>query len=282
MIYKIGVLMTTYNEEKYIHKCIESILNQTYRDFRLFIVDDDSTDNTSRIIKEYAKSDERIELIETGENIGFCRSLNVGLKKIQADYVARIDADDICLDFRFAKEVEFLDKHPEISAVGSSMLVHDDGGIWGFVEAVNDFSIDFALERVPLFHPTVMMRKKVIDAIGGYTVWQKKTRCSEDYDLWLKWLSAGYKISNLKIPTIMYREDEISYRKRDKAQQHFFSELQNSWFGNLGKSRSCSSKIKDCCRNYLPQSLFIMRHRRMLRDALKNNLDWLKSEGINV
>lgn len=273
---KVSIIMTTFNEQKYIKSSIEAILNQTYKNFELIIVDDASTDETCKIIKEISKVDNRIILIENKENIGFCTSLNIALEKSNGEYIARADGDDICLPFRFEKEVQFLDINQDIVVVGSSYFVFDDNGIWGYVDATNDYSIDSALKRVPTYHPTVMMRKKELLEVGCYTVWNKKTRCSEDFDLWLKFLSAGYKIENLKIPTIKYREDQFSFQKRNKAQQLFLANLKKEWRKKLNKNSFDLSQIKDIIVGYLPRSIYSKLHKASLIQSLHLNKEILE------
>ena len=113
---KITVLLTVYNRES-ISKTIESILSQTYQDFELLIIDNASTDKTQSIIKSY--SDKRIRLYINEKNMGQTYSLNRGLALARGEYIARIDADDICLPKRLEIQADFLDKNPEFGFCGS-------------------------------------------------------------------------------------------------------------------------------------------------------------------
>ncbi len=278
---KVSIIMTTFNEQNHIKLSIQSILSQTYKNYELIIVDDASTDKTCNIIKKLSKEDNRIILIENKENVGFCKSLNIAIEKSKGEYIARADGDDVCLPFRLEKEVQFLDRNPDITVVGSSYFVFDDNGIWGYVDATEDYTIESALKRVPTYHPTVMMRRKELFSIGCYTIWTKKIRCSEDFDLWLKFLTAGYKIQNLKIPTIKYREDQFSFQKRDKEQQYFLAKLKKEWRRKLNKNPFDFSQIKDIIIGYLPRKVYSALHKKSLMQSLNLNKGKLKElEGI--
>ncbi len=114
---RVTVLMSVYNGEKYLREAIDSILNQTFKDFEFLIIDDGSTDSSADIIRSY--TDFRIRLIQNEKNIGLTRSLNKGLKLAKGEYIARMDVDDISLPIRFEKQVSFLDKYEDVKLVGS-------------------------------------------------------------------------------------------------------------------------------------------------------------------
>lgn len=113
---KISVVMPAYNAEKYIGEAIESILNQTFKDFEFIIINDGSVDHTKEIIREY--NDPRIVLLENDKNRGIVLSLNKGLDAATGKYIARMDADDIALKNRFERQVEYLDEHKDIGVLG--------------------------------------------------------------------------------------------------------------------------------------------------------------------
>src|SRR5438270_280343 len=111
---KISVIMPAYNAQKYISQAIESILNQTFKDFELIIIDDASQDNTAKIIGDFARKDNRIIYLRNKENLKLSKALNLGIKKAQGKYIARMDADDISLPDRLDKQFSFMEKHQEI------------------------------------------------------------------------------------------------------------------------------------------------------------------------
>jgi len=114
---KISVIMSVYNGEKYLREAIESILNQTFRDFEFIIINDGSTDKTSEILSSY--NDPRIVIINNKRNIGLTKSLNKGLKMVKGEYIARQDADDVSLPERLERMVNFLDMNRDVGLLGS-------------------------------------------------------------------------------------------------------------------------------------------------------------------
>lgn len=116
--------MPSYNKEKYIQKSIDSILNQTYEDFELIIIDDASTDKSVEIIKNY--KDKRIVFLQNEKNLGIAKTRNLALEIAKGEYIALLDADDISTDFRLQKELEFLDEHLEIDVVFGGFLEIDE------------------------------------------------------------------------------------------------------------------------------------------------------------
>ncbi|MBO7559978.1 MAG: glycosyltransferase family 2 protein [Alphaproteobacteria bacterium] len=123
---KVSVIMPAYNVEKYVGEAIESILKQTFTDFEFIILNDGSTDNTSSIIREYAKKDKRIKFIDNKTNKGFIASLNECLDVAQCEYIAKMDSDDISKPTRLAKQVDFLEKHPDYGMVGCGLQAFQD------------------------------------------------------------------------------------------------------------------------------------------------------------
>ena len=114
---KVTVLMSVYNGEKYLQEAIDSILEQTFKDFEFLIINDGSTDKTGEILESY--HDLRIKIINNEKNIGLTKSLNKGLKLARGEYIARQDADDISMPERLEKEVEFLETHQDYAVVGA-------------------------------------------------------------------------------------------------------------------------------------------------------------------
>ncbi len=124
---KVSVLMPAYNVEKYIGEAIDSVLNQTFTDFEFIIINDGSTDNTAKIIKQYAKKDKRIRFIDRQINKGFIATLNECLDNAIGEYVAKMDSDDISLPARLEKQVSFLERFPNIGMVGVGLQAFDKG-----------------------------------------------------------------------------------------------------------------------------------------------------------
>ena len=204
---KVTVLMPVYNSEKYLHEAIESILNQTFSDFDFLIMDDGSIDKSLEIAKSY--TDERIKIIENVQNLGIITTLNKGLKIAKGKYIARMDSDDVCFPTRLEKQVDFLDKHPEISIIGSNVQVID--GNSKFIRTMS-FPKESELIKwhlffyTPVAHPTVLARREVLIKLGGYN---SQCQYVEDYELWLR-ASKDYKFENISEELLYYRSHNNS------------------------------------------------------------------------
>jgi glycosyltransferase involved in cell wall biosynthesis len=199
----LSVLMSVYNGEAFLAEAVESILNQTFRDFEFLIIDDGSTDASSRILEEYAKKDGRIRVLRQ-ENKGRVASLNTGLRAAEGEYIARMDADDVALPKRLELQVEFLKHNPEVGLLGGAFeVMNTNGQILRTVQPPGqDAEIrSTLLDYNPLCHPTVMMKKETALAVDGYREMLKE---SEDYDLWLK-MSERSILANLSEPMVRYR-----------------------------------------------------------------------------
>lgn len=200
---KVSIVMSVYNGEKYLRQAIDSILNQTFTDFEFIIVDDGSTDKTAERLRSY--DDDRIVLIDNGGNIGLTKSLNKGMKIAKGKYIARMDADDVCLPERLAKQVQFLDEHPDIGVLGTGFETIDDVGTRGVKV---QFSTEPGLIRWQMFfcccvaHPSVMVRRTVYERLGGYN---PKVHQSQDYELWLRAVRET-KIANLQDVLLQLRK----------------------------------------------------------------------------
>jgi len=193
----VSVLTTVYNAEEYLNMAIDSILLQTYKNFEFILIDDGSSDHSVHIIKAY--SDPRIKLISQ-KNQGLQTSLNRGISIAKGKYIARMDHDDISYPTRLEKQVSFLENNEEIAVVGSSFdIIDTDSGIVGasyHLDRDEDIRIEF-LVRNPFGHGTMMIRKKILEDVGGYDI----NEPVEDYDIWWR-IAKAYKVAN--IPEMLY------------------------------------------------------------------------------
>jgi glycosyltransferase involved in cell wall biosynthesis len=199
----ISVVMSVFNGEPFLREAVESILAQTFRDFELIIIDDGSTDTTPQILVDYAKRDSRVRVFRQ-ENVGRAESLNRGLTLARSSLVARIDADDIALSERFQRQLDFLSSHPEVGLLGAAYVrIRADGRTIDTEKPpLDDAQIRQHMARYnPICHSTVMMRKELALAVGGY---RKLLLDTDDYDLWLR-MSERTKIANLEEPVVRYR-----------------------------------------------------------------------------
>ena len=179
---KLSVLMTVYNGMPYLPEAVESILSQDFADFECIIVDDGSTDETSRYLKQL--QDPRV-LILSQENGGTAAASKFGLAHCRGEYLARMDADDITLPTRFGKQVRFLDKNPEIGLLGTQLACMGECRIGKNLNLpCSNQAIRQSLlkGKHALCHPTLMMRTQLLREIGGY--W--KIRLIDDWDMMLR------------------------------------------------------------------------------------------------
>lgn len=206
---QISVIMPVYNGEKYLREAINSILNQTYKDFELIIINDGSTDDSRSVINEFL--DNRIIVIEQSNN-GLARTLNIGAANCKGKYIARMDQDDISDPNRFLIQFNYLESHPKISVLSCAVrYINETGVLLG-----RSFTITWPnLIKKKLLHygcvichPGVMMRKADFDVVNGYseTIGGRFT----DYHLWVKFVNNGFKIKNLSSVLLKYRIIESS------------------------------------------------------------------------
>lgn len=199
---KITVLMPAYNAAKYIHSAIRSVLDQTFTDFELLIVDDGSTDDTVAIIKMFA--DDRIRLIQK-KHSGIADTLNCGLLEASGDYIARFDADDLCLPSRLEKQFDFLEGHPDhILVGGEAEYMAENGDLLFYFNCIGYTHEEIAAQlrkECPFIHSAVMYRKAPVLEAGGYS---SLTHNFEDYLLWSQ-LSKYGRYHNLREALIKVR-----------------------------------------------------------------------------
>ena len=171
---KVSVLMPVYNtREEWLHEAIESILNQTFTDFEFLILDDGSTNNAADVIKSY--SDKRIKYIYK-ENSGISDTLNLGISKAKGEYIARMDSDDISLPERFAKQIEYMDAHPEVGVLGTSIQVF--GNKEELRSPQKNVGYLDMMRQSQVAHPAVIIRKSVMQN------YNPEYEYAEDYELW--------------------------------------------------------------------------------------------------
>lgn len=213
---RVSVLMPAYNSEKYIAEAIESVLNQTFSDFEFIIINDGSTDGTSQIVKEYAKQDKRIKFVNHSKNKGIVGVLNEGLDLATGEYIARMDSDDISLPTRFEKQIDYMDKHPECGVLGTWFQIF--GNINGVVKHPERIKLLNLLVNEHVGHPTVMLRKSVIDKYDFRYNWDY--RCAEDFELWSRMVLVT-EIHNLPEVLLRYRwaETNISVVRSTEQQK---------------------------------------------------------------
>ncbi|HEY2385120.1 MAG TPA: glycosyltransferase [Terriglobia bacterium] len=213
---KVSVVMPVYNAEKYVTKAIDSILNQTLKDFEFIIVDDGSTDRTPAILESYAASDSRV-ILHRQPNCGLIATLNRACSLAQGSYIARMDADDISLPPRLEKQVHYLEHHPEVGVLGTWIqdigAADEPGPIWPLPTTPATIRW-FLMFGNCIAHPSVMARREIIQNLG----YRPEAPHVEDYDLWIR-ASALTAVANLPEVLLRYRVRGESASSRNLAAQ---------------------------------------------------------------
>ncbi len=220
---RVSVVMTVYNDGPFVAEAIESILNQSWTDFELIIVDDGAMDDSVARVQEF--HDPRIRLIRQS-NAGLAAALNAGIRHARGELIARQDADDRSVPERFARQVDFLQKHPEVGLVGCSATVIDEQGqeVRPARLPTDDAELQRALvkgEGNPLMHGAVMMRKSAVEAAGMYRV---EFRRAQDLDLWLR-IAERWQVANLPETLYEWRRRRTSVGAQHWIRHHDYARL---------------------------------------------------------
>jgi glycosyltransferase involved in cell wall biosynthesis len=212
---KVSVLMPVYNGSRYLCEAIDSILGQTFADFELLVIDDGSTDDSAAIV--HSHTDGRIRLLSNNGNRGLVYSANRGLDMARGEYVARMDCDDISLPDRFARQVCFLDRNPDVGICGTHIEIFGDR------QWINRYPVDDAAIRCELLfgtalaHPSVMMRSSLFRE-SGLRYENRFANVAEDYDLWVR-ASQYTRLANLPRVLLRYRWHDSQTSVRKEAEQ---------------------------------------------------------------
>jgi len=199
----VTVVMAVYNAEQFVREAIASVLEQTYRDFELIVVDDLSSDASLSILQSF--HDPRIRVIRHQVNVGAAASRNDGLSAARGELIAIMDADDVCLPNRLERQVAFLDAHPEVGLVGCGVYDNIDSGgevlCTSFLPQDNEAIQQTLTKKWCFLHPSIMFRKAIQKSVGGYrTVFEP----AEDHDFILRMLEQS-KGHNLYERLVSYR-----------------------------------------------------------------------------
>ncbi|MBL4780847.1 MAG: glycosyltransferase [Porticoccaceae bacterium] len=218
---QVSVILPAYNAEDYLEEAIQSILDQTFEDFELIIINDKSTDSTGIILSSL--TDPRIIIINNPTNNGITYSLNKAIEAAQGVYIARMDADDISTPKRLELQVNYLDNNPTITLLGCCAEIIDQNGVV------------FDLMEVPLshkeiiqkifsancfIHPAVMFRASAIKELGCYNI---DIAQAQDYDLWLR-IIQKHRAANLPQNLIQYRVHPSQISQKKIKRQRFFAD----------------------------------------------------------
>ncbi|MGV8934021.1 MAG: glycosyltransferase [Gallionellaceae bacterium] len=187
-------------------KSLESVTDQSFRDFECIIVDESTEARSSDVCRDFCRRDSRFRHIQPAVRIGLAASLNLGISLARASLVARFDADDICMKDRLSLQVAFMSQHSEVGVLGGSLEIIDNHGTTlAFRRYPSDHS---AIQRkmhltTPLAHPTVIVRREVFNRCGIYDT---AFRNAEDLDLWLRFSNGDVIFANLPEVLVRYRQ----------------------------------------------------------------------------
>jgi glycosyltransferase involved in cell wall biosynthesis len=232
----VSALMPVYNAEPYLAEAVESILGQTFADFEFLIVNDGSTDRSGAILERYAARDRRIRLTSR-PNTGYTVALNQLLDLASGEFVARMDADDVALPQRLERQVDYLRAHRDVVCIGSAVQFIDAAG--RFLRNGHPGMDHEAIQQralagdCPLNHPSIMMRRAAVQAVGGY---HPEFEPAEDLDLWLRLGEVG-RLTNLPEALMKYRQHQRSF-----SEQHQRLQLE----------RSAAAVLEACRRRGIP------------------------------
>ncbi|BBB32728.1 glycosyl transferase family 2 [Thermotomaculum hydrothermale] len=266
---EISIILPVKNQQDYIEKAIDSVYSQTHNDFELIVIDDGSTDETSYILEKLKKK-YGFKLLTHKKNLGIVKALNNGLDKASGNYIARMDGDDIMLPERLEKQIEFLNKNPELDLIGTQVEIfkeYEKPPVYCGCR-IKSLDIDFstALKNIqkekeltegvkiyqkwnnsliaheqmlenlyidcPIVHPTFFAKKEFFEKLGGYA----ETEFAEDYDLVFRAVYSGFKLG--KVPEILlkwrdHENRETRTNKNLKKDKLFFQKAY--FFKNFDK-----------------------------------------------
>jgi len=211
----ITVLMTVYNGGSYLKRSVSDVLSQTLKDFEFLIINDCSTDKTAEVIESF--NDPRIRLVTNEKNLGQTRSLNKGLRLARGNYVARIDADDGAFSHWLEEQARSVNEKPEHAVISANAVVVDE---FDKIRKTSFVPSDLgeikmrAIIRSPINHVGSVMKVENVLAVGGY---DETFKLAADYDLWVKLLAAGQKITVTEKPLVSIRSHSQSASKRGRG-----------------------------------------------------------------
>ena len=232
---EISIVMGVYNQKdhKAIEQAVDSIINQTIKNFEFLIYDDGSCKEEMIFLQELAKKDSRIHLIRGEVNKGLAYGLNQCLKQAKGTYIARMDADDISAKERLQIQKQFLDINTKYAFVGTSAKLFDEKGVWSVRFMPRHPKERDFLKYSPYIHPSVMFRKSALEEIGGYRVSKDTLRC-EDYELFMRLYCNGMYGYNIQQPLFFYRENRDWYDKRTWRQRIAEMKIRYQGFRKMG------------------------------------------------
>ena len=218
----VSIVMPMRDAQESLHSSIRSICEQTYEEWELLIVDDGSRDRSRQIASEFAREENRIQILrETPEPGGIVAALNAGIAVARGPLIARMDADDEALPERVGAQVAYLTERPGVGVVGTQVIFGGDRdsaeGYGRYVDWTNrlvdpdEIFLNRFIES-PLPHPSVMCRRSLFSDFGSY----REGPFPEDYELWLRWWEAGVRMGKVARPLLLWNDPPERLSRRDQ------------------------------------------------------------------
>lgn len=234
---KVSVIMAEYNTRRCdLEDSITSILEQSFQDFEFIIVDDCGKNDLDAISKKF--NDKRIKIIKNVRNKGLEYSLNRAIKSAKADFLVRMDTDDIAKPARIKKLYSYITRHPEFAVVGSRAVEFTDNAEIGVLGKRGEKTAKELVYGHAPVHPSAIMRKSAVVNVGGYVDYYKR---AEDFALWCELLLKGYRLYVINDILLKYRVNPEDYGKRRlknrigeiRARLHYYPKLKSPFLGYL-------------------------------------------------
>jgi hypothetical protein len=262
--------MPAYNAERYILQSIQSVLGQTFEDFELLVIDDCSIDGTAKILSSI--HDRRLWVLRNERNLGVVGSLNHGMGQARGRYIARIDADDLCLPTRFAKQKSYLDLHPDVVMVGTEMSVLDEGQVRRSRLPPDPDPMmlrwQFYISN-PVGHPSMMFRAAAVKLLDSYL--REAFQCAEDFDFSHRMLRLG-SIAVVPEFLVIYRRHQanLTRTRRDEMIAKTAAVLRDAYTELLGGD--CAAEARIAAEHFVGgtpvRSLAVIKELGVLLDRL--------------
>lgn len=233
---KVSVIMAVYNTEKYLKESIESVLNQSYKDFELIIIDDWSTDKSADVINSYAQLDCRIVFLLNEVNLWISKTRNRWLGLVKWEFVASFDSDDIAELIWLETQLNFLENNKDYSVCWAciNFITKSSKKVQRLKYPENDKDIKDALYYVnPFVHSTVLIRKSCFDEVWFFN---ENLKNAEDLDLWFRFAAAWYRFHNTQQYLVNYRihwANSIILQRNEMVANTFKLLKSNNIFSNI-------------------------------------------------
>lgn len=237
---KVSVIIPTYNRAHFVSEAIDSVLNQTFNDFELMVVDNYSADNTEAVVSSY--NDKRIRYFKNQNNGFVSINRNYGIEKSQGEYIAFLDDDDLWLPEKLEKQVELLDSNKALGLIYSDCYVIEADGVpevtyLAHRKPVRGHAFNELFQSNPIPMLTVIIRREVLDKVGGFNPLYK---IAQDYDLWLR-IGEYYPLDFIGQPLAKYRvHRESSFQQNTALAYREELQIMDYW---LNKNKDSTSKL---------------------------------------